>query len=358
MKKLYLEPTLYAFSNALAVFFAYLMHPYWSFSQEPWLVVTAFLMGQTAVVRIYQQRLNNISAILIGLFIATILGFATPSVLYVCLFFLWVMAGFVVSYLLPFNWHRFYMVVNFLLIVLLGTLPIIRFNASFQARLTDILIGSSIGFFIPLVLIRFDLYRKFRAGILPLLNAFQDYLKLFEIYSMKANEFDRLKKQKAIIEQSFNPSLGYPEWAFALGFNPGLRAGFRYFLLQLERLQEIITVMHLFAANATNHHALKELEPQLNTTLRLNQQLMSDLMGRLNGEAELHHSENFTDDIIALEASFQQIEPAQLALLDSSADSLKLAGLIKAMKDLRQLLFDLLISVPNFQVNRHYRGAK
>ncbi|TAK77925.1 MAG: hypothetical protein EPO11_01970 [Gammaproteobacteria bacterium] len=141
------------------------------------------------------------------------------------------------------------------------------------------------------------------------------------------------------------PPLDYPEWVYEVGFNPGLRSGFRFFLVHIDWIIELFCSMNYLLARGEQSGLFQELSELIAITQQKNQELFDILIEffQNNNFTEIHS--DFTSDIVALETATRQIIPQQLELLDISADYVTLTAFVRDMKDLRTLLLQLVMAI-------------
>jgi hypothetical protein len=193
-----------------------------------------------------------------------------------------------------------------------------------------------------------NIAKKFSKGLLPVLRALTAYLEA-EIQVLHGNlPLEKLLKKNEQLKGSLGTrNSAYPKWVFARGFNPRLRAGMRFFLLQVEALVELIFAMdYLLSCELDEHHQCIILPP-LTTAIEENIFLLHILDSYLSTQRIITPHELNNDAITTLQIALQQIIPAHLQLLDLSPDYLVLSAWVQHMKDMREILLSLLASLPS-----------
>lgn len=185
--------------------------------------------------------------------------------------------------------------------------------------------------------------RDFCAGVIPTIDALANYLRSVSVGSITSDaEYTLL--------QSFM-SRTYPEWVYGSGFNPGLRSGFRHFLIQLEHAADLCCSMAFWFKS----HSLEdksELLKAIRASLKVNVGLLAGLSRTMH-----HHAEktprpvndmnvDFVSDITELENTLQKRVPGSLELLDMSQEYVQMTALVRDVKDLREVLLLLVNSAP------------
>jgi len=211
---------------------------------------------------------------------------------------------------------------------------------------------------------------SFCRRILPALTALKSYSVILTDCLLKSEVHDQtLSKGKRTLERAllerYSP---YPEGIYKVGFNPGLRAGLRFFLVHLEcvvelyfaisstiilhenlKLSESIALQEAMNSEEAQHfkNALGYLADPIVTCMRQNESLLSVLIVFCETHAVTEVSaKDYVSDVTDLEERLRQIIPQNLALLDLSPSSLRVASLVRDIKEVRQVLLQLLASLP------------
>lgn len=195
--------------------------------------------------------------------------------------------------------------------------------------------------------------QDFFAGVIPPIDAMADYLRQIILSIDQTNLLpDLVNSEKKLIETFYSSKSSYPKWVYFSGFNPGLRAGFRHFLIQLEHAADLCCSLGYWLARHPNVVDQDRFSLALANSTKINTDLSAALSRTMH-----HHAENtlrpvndvnvdFTSDIIELEASLQAIVPPNLELLDLSPEYVAATALVRDVKDLREILLSLSAAVP------------
>lgn len=188
--------------------------------------------------------------------------------------------------------------------------------------------------------------RDFCAGVIPAIDSLAEYLRHLSASNVSAHS-------ECNIFKSFNAaSSPYPEWVYRSGFNPGLRSGFRHFLIQLEHAADLcISMGYWFLSNESLADKV-ELMPALRQSHKINIDLLMGLSRTMH-----HHAEktlrpvndtnvDFVSDITVLEDALQRLVPSSLELLDMSQEYVQMTAIVRNVKDLREVLLLLINGVP------------
>ena len=167
------------FSVSLSVLLAVVITYYFSYSKEAWLVISALIISQVARDAPFRQGFFFLVTIMIGV------GFA--------------------SFLLHVNWRE---------------------------RMLESCMGSILGMIMGKFVFPRNIDKEFRAGVEPVLHYLQAYMDTFIKVLKQTDSSSKLDEAKIKIEYALQAA-SYPSWVYEMGFNPGLRAGLRFFLVHL-----------------------------------------------------------------------------------------------------------------------------
>jgi len=286
-----------AISGALAVLIALWVAHYYSFSHEGWLVITAFLVSQTTRGTPLKQSM-----------------------------------------------------IYFFGMVLLAMVFSITDVAFIRERVMDVVLGGVIGIVFGQLLFPVNSYAEFSRGMLPLMEALISYSQsLQQSFVSHPHNWQALGEKKGQIEKilSSRPNY-YPEWVYEVGFNPALRAGFRFFLIHIEYVCELFFSMHYLMGMGIDAELLSELSAEMTTVVQKNEALLHIMQNYfVTGHfKEVTSNADFTSDMVALEKTLNDVTPGNLDLLNLSTDYITLAALIRDLKDLRGILLQLFMALP------------
>src|SRR5579863_575931 len=222
-----------ALSIGCAVFIAAFVNYYCSFSQEYWLILAAFFAGTTRAAPLRQ---------------------AIYSFLFIVIAML---------------------IFSFLLFLIKPSITSAQAMQILNNRMLDIMIGTIIGVLSGRLIFPVKLAQEFCRGLIPLLQALKNYLDVYAD-SLFANKNNFLAEKQEQIEKNLQGI--YPEWAYETGFNPGLRAGFRFFLVKLDYIVEIFFAMNYLANGKIDASLLKEMRVSITNSLHKNADLIAILM--------------------------------------------------------------------------------
>lgn len=230
-------------------------------------------------------------------------------------------------------------------------------------QLIEVLVGASIGISMNWLILAIQSENKFRQEILPALTNLMNYsdalsnslLSSYMEVSTDSQDFEilsnkklvLLSKQKVKLETLFASTHIYPEWSFEIGFNPGLRSGYRFFLIHIERIIEIFFALEYIVHQNIASSISLELSAVIMEVLKTNRQLLEILHTYFVENVFAPISDDLHSDITELENALQKLVPQQIELLDMTPHTILLIDLVRYVKDIRELLMQLLLSLPN-----------
>lgn len=188
--------------------------------------------------------------------------------------------------------------------------------------------------------------RDFCAGVIPAIDALAEYLR----HLSAGNVSPQIERK--IFKSFLATSSPYPEWVYQSGFNPGLRSGFRHFLIQLEYAADLCCSMDYWLSNNETLAGKEALMSALRQSLKINIDLLAGLSRTMHHHADKtprpvnDTSVDFVSDITALEDVLQRLVPPSLELLDMSPDYVQMTALVRDVKDLREVLLLLANAMP------------
>lgn len=186
---------------------------------------------------------------------------------------------------------------------------------------------------------------NFKAGILPLLLSLSAYLETW-IDDLQSEEEIYLDESRDNIIAHMIDRCVYPEWVFDVGFNPGLRAGFRFFLIKLDQVIETFFSINYLIHRKIAPELMQPLTLDLIETIKRNNQLILALVNFFQHGTYVDTDENFMGDMVALSENMQDRIPNDLEVLGISPDYIAVTSLVRDIKDMRELLLQLILSLP------------
>lgn len=341
-------PVRHAISISLAVLIASVLHFTISFSHEGWIVLAAFLVSQTTRGTPLRQGLIYLVLTVIALTAGSYMGAMNNSLMInLALSAIFLMSGMIVFIRRPLANSRLYFLLLFMLVYFVTVMMMPVSLIEYQYRLFDTVIGSVIAIIINCLVLPVRLGAEFAEGVVPAFKAFDGYLKTLVEVVIGCEHKRRLADRILEIEDVLQRQSGaYPEWVYEVGFNRGLRAGFRFFLLSIERIADNLLSLNFLLSRLQDYSLLDSVSTELTNVMLHNQQLLSIIISYFETKTLPSHVADFTSDIAALENTVQQMLPPHLEFLEMSQSYIVLTAIMRDVRDLRQLLLSLVMALP------------
>lgn len=217
------------------------------------------------------------------------------------------------------------------IVLLISAILLMHYYDVFFAMLFLLVVmGVALWFILNHLFFSPPLFQQLATGVRPLLEALSE---------------DKLDT-KSVMSNLLEMISGYPEWVYRLGFNPGLRAGFRFFLIHLEHVSDLYFSIDYYEHDRIGADALAEWEPLLSRVKKNNQRLLKTIIDRLQCSSIVKTDENYIDDMSALSEAIKKRIPAHLSLMDVVPDSISLSAYLQDLIDLRHVLLQLVAALP------------
>lgn len=337
-------------SVAIAVLIAILVGYYFSNTREGWVMIAAFLVSQTTRGTPLKQNINSLFLIILALFSAYLMTLLTTNqdLLMLMAWTLFVMVSATVIVNHPFIRHPISLSTLFALIVFVALYMPDALDQSIRWRIVDVLMGGAIGILIGQFLFPVKPYDEFCAGVLPILQAINGYSKQYrELVIKQDNNAGMLEQDKTRIEEALQTQYGlYPEWVYEFGFNPGLRGGFRFFLVNIERLTEAYFSLDYLTDSGALHSCPTDLMAEIDHVMQKNEELIEVLITQFTEYKLVDRASDYTSDVKALEAVLQRLVPSDLSMLELIPGNIMMTSFVRDLVDARKLLLQLVLALP------------
>jgi hypothetical protein len=347
----------FAFKRALnvgvCVAIAFILNQYFSFSHEYWMTLSALLVCQTTRGTPARQSLVIFMAIFFAINLATLLSIYVkpPQIIYFILSLLFVCSGYFAFINRPQANRIYFFACSFFMVVLVATLASISSFELTRLRIFDVVIGALIGIASHFILFPTKLDKEFAAGIVPILQALDRFSQTLTSGFFSYEQKQEVINKKNLIEMTLQSQEGvYPEWVYEIGFNRGLRSGFRFFLVNLERVIELLFSINFLFSRQVNPVSMDDIQDAFARVMQTNQELLTILILYFKENKLNEIKSDFMSDMTELEKALNQIVPNNLELLAVTPNNLLLTALVRDMRDLRELLLQLVKSLPEAHV--------
>lgn len=320
-----------------ATLLALLITHYFSYSGEYWLVLSAFLVSQTTRGTPLRQGLIYFLLIIFAILFSSLLMFINQPIIQLTLLGIIFIGLSYAAYALRLQAMRmasYFRIFSILFIIatLAPKLP----ETVIQYRIMDTVLGTLLGLIASQWIFPAKFEQEFREGIMPVLN-----------YLIACGEaFSKNLQEKTVKLPRHNLYKQFPNWIYEVGFNPGLRAGFRFFLINLERIADLFFSLNYLFSRKIDKAEWQPLSNKLIQVMQKNTELLRVLLNYFNDKKTVIPTIDFIVDIKELEANLQEFAPHNIELLDFSPDYITLIAIVKDVKDMRQLLLQLISALP------------
>jgi hypothetical protein len=205
----------------------------------------------------------------------------------------------------------------------------------FYQVMHDVIMGAVIGILANMFIFPRRADKEFRAAILPVVRSYNDYFTAIIDLLIQKNTQDR---GNAVLE---NHLQALPDWVYVVGFDGGLQAGYRFFLMKLEQMSNVLFAMHHLARYEYEKELIAKIrEPLLQCAEHVNQFFIA-MITVLELEKVTEKVSGLEEEIAELEKQFQIVVPLSLELLDMKPDYVYLAEFVYYFKDLRRILLKM-----------------
>lgn len=234
--------------------------------------------------------------------------------------------------------------------IILGVLLASLLNPIFFNWTYDVMLGGVIGVLCSQLILPVRPFEEFRKGLLPVMQMIVAFNNEMVNLLVDGNGYINLQLAAQEVKKALQERYSmYPEWVYEVGFNPGLRSGYRFFLVNIERVTEIIFSLNYRIRLLKSMEACESLINELRQVMLKNNHLLHQLEQYFATGEFAESKDDFTSDVVALDEKVKQVLPPRLELLDIYPDNVTLATIIRDVKDMRQLLLLLVLAATTKQ---------
>jgi hypothetical protein len=338
----------HALGAGLAVFLAVFVNRYYGFSHECWIVLTAYLVSQTTRGTPLRQGMIRFFCVLSAMLLSTLFVYYMnlQNIRYVVISILFVLGAQVAFLVRQRDEISYNVLIYFIIVCVITTLA--PDQVSLYDRLLDIFIGAVIGLVCVQLILPVRLEQEFRDGVASVLQSFSAYSKQLSS-QLSSSDHTAAVIKTGDLSLFWKQQNHYPEWVYEIGFNPGLRSGFRFFLVNLDRIAEILLSLG-YLIRQGEPDLLREISVSMSDTMNNNEELLNILLTYFTKGKLEETSSDYTGDITALEQALQRSVPDSIELLDIQPGYINVTAIVRDVKDLRAILLQLIIALPSTQL--------
>lgn len=343
-----------AFSVGFTVFIACIINYYFSFSKEAWVILTAWLVSQTTRGTPVRQAVLILITLLIAILISSwmLVHIKRWDVIYIISIIPLILSGYIAYLNKPQENKNVFYAILFSFMLIFALLSPTKTPTFMQDRGIDVMMGALIAIIAKWVVFPIHLDKEFSAGVIPILRSFILYSQALTKNLLFFNFKSAIMLEKVQVEVALQDQQAmYPEWVYEVGFNRGLRSGFRFFLVSLERTSEIFFSINFIVSRNIDPLLLNDMYADLTLSMQKNEELLTTLIEYFEHNKLIDTQSDFTSDMKALEKTLNRVVPGNLELLDISPSNLLMTALVRDIRDLRALLLQLVMSLDTSRRN-------
>ncbi len=199
----------------------------------------------------------------------------------------------------------------------------------------DVLIGAAIGIISNLILLPRRVDTEFREKILPVVKVCNDYFSLIidQLLQQENKQFDNAALENALLK--------LPDWVYQRGFSGVFQKGYRFFLIKIEQISDVLFSMHHLVRYQYDKELIAKIRPPLLQYVEHVNQFFSSIVTVLELKTLTDAPSDLENEMNELQKQFFSIVPSSLELLDMRRDYVYLAAFVYNLMDLRKLLLKL-----------------
>jgi hypothetical protein len=226
---------------------------------------------------------------------------------------------------------------RFILILIVICIPaLVLYSMHFlYMEMHDAFIGSMIGIAANMLILPRRADAEYRDLVGPIVKAYNVYFQLIITQLLQTSPKG---EGNAALEAQL---IKLPDWVYARGFDSGLQTSYRYFLIKLEQISEMLFAMHQIARIEYDAALIEKLRVPLQLCAIKITQFFDSIADVFELKKVTEEIEDFGDDIVTLEKHFNEAVPLSLDVLDIKRDYVALTEFIYYLKDLRDDLLRL-----------------
>lgn len=334
-------------SSVAALLIAGIMQHFFSYSNAHWMVFSAFMMCQVSRGAPIRQALIMIAIMLLALIMANILMSQDHFfVHYIILSLIYFMTGMVVLVNRPLIYRYFVAIILFMIVFTSVVLQQGMPNNILPNQLIDLILGSFIGIACGVMVLPIRVIDDFYDGLLQVLKLLRIYMQQLSDCYKEGRSLNKEQSLQMMHKMMLAKSNAYPEWVYDVGFNRLLRSGFRYYLIVIDRIIEILNSIELLSYECKEYELVTDYGLLLAEVMDQNQYLVAVVSEFIELKKVSDLSQDFVSDINSLELTLQSLIPAGLDLIELTPQFIKTTALVRDMRDLRDLLLKLVVALP------------
>jgi hypothetical protein len=227
-----------------------------------------------------------------------------------------------------------------MLFVILGSIILLQAELIYP-RVCDVAFGTLIGMVFNLVFFPERPDVEFRFRVIPILNAYSNYLSSIGDVMLRLPDAEKIarEKRKEVELQLLNQ---FPRWVYESGLAITLRQGHRHFLVMVDKIGMLLFSMHREASHRLDADMRSSLALPLKNNIEMVQKMIATIVAILSLDRPKAMPEDVIPEDNSLEKIFQKCIPPSIELLELSKDYMSFGAFLSDLRDLKLSLLKLL----------------
>jgi uncharacterized membrane protein YccC len=203
-------------------------------------------------------------------------------------------------------------------------------------RSYDITIGACIGILVNAVVLPDRIAVDFRKVVVPILQSYASYYAA--IVNLLLQRDRAIEEKKLAVEVALQK---LPVWVYETGFDLALQKGYRFFVMKVNEVGELLFAMHHLARYPFPQEVRVVVEDELLLSVQKAEQFFKALIEVLNLKLVTGELADFYQEIDRVEQAFKKAVPEQWDVLGVSKEYVYLVEFIYTMRELQDILIKM-----------------
>jgi hypothetical protein len=227
-------------------------------------------------------------------------------------------------------WYVCFLIVIWIVSYLFGATELI------QVRSYDVTLGALIGIVTNVLIFPDRVDVSFRQSVSFIIKYYKSYLRA--IVHLLLTQQQAAETEKILLEKALKR---LPTWVYETGFDFTLQKGYRYFVMKISEVSEILFSIHHLARYPFPNELLEVIKIPLLESLKKIEQFFESLIHVLNLKNVIGEPFDFYQDIEMMESNFKKKVPLNLDIIDVSKEYVYLIEFIYNMRELHAILIKM-----------------
>lgn len=228
-------------------------------------------------------------------------------------------------------WYVCFLIVIWIVSYLFGATELI------QVRSYDVTLGALIGIMTNVLIFPDRVDVSFRQSVSFIMKYYISYLRAI-VHLLLTQQQQAAETEKILLEKALQR---LPTWVYETGFDFTLQKGYRYFVMKISEVSEILFSIHHLARYPFPNELLEVIKIPLLESLKKIEQFFESLIQVLNLKNVIGETFDFYQDIEMMESHFKKKVPLNLDIIDVSKEYVYLIEFIYNMRELHAILIKM-----------------